>query len=92
MKKLLDLVGGLKGLMNSVVGGTGQSLASGTSQAITAAGGRKFFYGGWLLPIWILAAHLLGISETLILAGAGGIAMAIGWEGFRDLRKPQAPG
>jgi len=57
-----------------------------TTKAIEAAGGRKFFYGGWLIPIWVLATFLLQMPETLILAGAAGIGFAIGWEGAKDIR------
>ncbi len=79
----------LKGVVNLIrlaIDRIKQPATQTTAKAIEAAGGRKFFYGGWLIPVWILATFLLHMPDVLILAGAGGIGFAIGWEGARDLR------
>jgi len=84
--KLIQLAKRAKETIGQLITGVGHTAARGTEEAIQAAGGRRFFYGGWLIPIWILATFLLGMPEVLILAGAGGISFAVGWEGFRDVR------
>ena len=92
INRIVSAIIGAKKVLNPIIGGLGQTATNATTEAVKAAGGRKFFYGGWLIPAWILVTFLLKMPEVLILTGAGGIAFAIGWEGFRDVHVNRSKG
>ena len=83
IKSVVSAVSGIVGAASTAVGNTATGAVTGTIQA---TGGRRFFYGGIIAPVFALVAHFAHMDPVLAITALSGILATVGVEGVRDIR------
>lgn len=89
--KLLSTVGSVIATVSKFVTGTagavGNTATLAVNNTIQAAGGRKFFYGFYILPAFVIAASVMKIDPATTQMTVGAMAGCIGIEGVADIKQ-----
>jgi len=72
-------------MIGKILSRLGFGVKSAVQGAVGAAGGRKFAFGGFIVPAFILWGHYAHVNELLVVLGVAGILSAVGFEGVADI-------
>ena len=74
-------------LFSKKVGDAGNTAVVAAANTISALGGRKFFYGFYLLPAFVVVATIMKVDPITIQLTVGAMAGCIGVEGVADIKE-----